>query len=76
MHKFFKSTAAEFIKICSISLVITCASSVGGPGWNFGEHNAESSTLGTIKPQSGVSTFGVVNSCNKRYFLILRMNYI
>lgn len=43
-----KSIAVEFLSITSISLEITCACSLGGPGRNFGEHSGDNSTFGTM----------------------------
>lgn len=48
MQRSVKSSAVEFFNIISISLEITCACSLGGPGRNLGEHSGDNSTFGTI----------------------------
>lgn len=71
MQRSVKSSAVEFLNVISITLEITCACSLGGPGRNFGEHSGGNSTFGTIYPHSGVSIFGVANSWNS----IVLVNY-
>lgn len=44
---FFITTHLYLLIKLSNNFVATCAWSHGGPGLNFGEHNAGSSTLGT-----------------------------
>lgn len=43
-------------------VLVTCAKSDGGPGLNFDEHKAGSSTFVTRNPMSGSSAFGVASS--------------
>lgn len=62
-HNCFKSIIPDVA--LATKQVITCASSLGGPGRKHGEHNGGNSTFGTIKPHSGSSALGFPSSYNR-----------